>query len=134
MGKIIEGLFIRKLRDLNQQIMSVAEEYDALRVSALLRQLLLDGNPLMHQARNVYKQRHPGTPLDIQLQVNRYGAPDKKDWRLDYLISPACAPSYALRSRRRALYLRLGGRAYSTPPRLRGSGGDWPGFRQDNGH
>jgi hypothetical protein len=96
MANNIEGLFIRILMDLNQRILAVKDEYDAVKISPLLRQLLLDGNPLMSQARNAYNRRHPDRTLDIHLQVNRYDVPEKMAnlfWTVGDLYNPLVASS-----------------------------------------
>lgn len=43
-----DDLFLATMDDLDERL-AAAEEYDALRAAALVRQLLLDGAPLVHQ-------------------------------------------------------------------------------------
>lgn len=50
----LETLFRRTVDDLDQRVAAIAH-YDALMSAALLRKLLLDGNPLIHQVNRTYR-------------------------------------------------------------------------------
>ncbi len=58
-----DELFLRTLQDLSQKV-NLGNEYDWLRASALVRQLLIDGHPLVERVNRVY-----GLKL-------RFGVPD----------------------------------------------------------
>jgi hypothetical protein len=63
----IEKLFIRTLDDLQNKISS-NDDYEILHISALLRKLLLDGEPLIHQVNRRYQKKitfHIGLPLEL---------------------------------------------------------------------
>ena len=59
-----DQLFLKTLSDLERRTGSEASEYDVLRSSALLRQLLLDGSPLVHQV-----NRHRRLTLVFRVNV-----------------------------------------------------------------
>jgi hypothetical protein len=59
-----DELFLETVRDLAARTAVDASEYDVLRSSALLRQLLLDSDPLVHQ---VNRERH--VPLVFRANV-----------------------------------------------------------------
>ena len=59
-----DQLFLKTLSDLERRTGSEASEYDVLRSSALLRQLLLDGGPLVHQV-----NRHRRLTLVFRVNV-----------------------------------------------------------------
>lgn len=44
-----EALFLRTLQDIEERIAPGKDDYEVLMVAALLRKLLLDGDPLVHQ-------------------------------------------------------------------------------------
>jgi hypothetical protein len=48
-----DELFLRTIQDLSQKV-NVGDEYDWLRASALVRQLLIDGHPLVGRVNRVY--------------------------------------------------------------------------------
>lgn len=49
-----ETLFLRTVNDLDERVAAIAH-YDALMSAALLRKLLLDGTPLVHQVNRTYR-------------------------------------------------------------------------------
>lgn len=60
----VDRLFLETLDDLEVRIRLQASEYDLLRAAALLRELLLDESPLVHQV-----NRTTGIPLRFRLRV-----------------------------------------------------------------
>ena len=60
----VDRLFLETLDDLETRIRQDASEYDLLRAAALLRELLLDASPLVHQVNHATK-----TALRFRIRV-----------------------------------------------------------------
>ncbi|MDA1330530.1 MAG: hypothetical protein DWG76_06775 [Chloroflexi bacterium] len=61
-----EELFIETIGDLKKRLEST-NEYEILGISGLLRKLLIDNNPLVHQVNRNYKKK-----LDFEISVDQF--------------------------------------------------------------
>jgi hypothetical protein len=66
-----DELFLRTIRDLSEKI-NLGNEYDWLRASALVRQLLLDGTPLVHRVNREYRLKLTFDVPDISGSVDQH--------------------------------------------------------------
>jgi|SRR5438132_8135897 len=98
-------LFVRVCRDLEKRLRSV-DEYEVLKSSGLLRQLLLDDAPLVHRANKNYK-------LDIEFEITDFQPPTSDQrkillWNIaDGLDPQTCRPGRGNRKVRLEDFLRL---------------------------
>ena len=81
-----EKLFVSTLDDLAARTSGEVTEYSLLRAAGLLRQLLLDGNPLVHQA----ARRHPDVPIRFQVRVDKLDHAHEMQYWLG--LDPETAP------------------------------------------
>ena len=61
-------LFLRVCDDVEQRILS-NDDYAILKLSGLLRQLLLDASPLVHQVNRTFRE-------DVEFEITRFAPPD----------------------------------------------------------
>lgn len=83
-------LFRSVYEDLARRVREPVSEYDLLGAAALLRQLLLDGNPLMHQV-----NRERRLPLRFEVNNNRPEFPPDLPQPDVHLILDGIAPTLA---------------------------------------
>jgi hypothetical protein len=88
-----DRLFLETLRDLEAKSAGGATGYDVLRSSALLRQLLLDDAPLIHQV-----NRERRLPITFRVNVRPpiwkiLGPPLPEVWTLQDGLDPETAPA-----------------------------------------
>lgn len=96
-----ERLFVQKLMELDEAQVS-GQPYDLLRATGILRLLLIDGNPLLHEVNQRLKlkvlfhvmRRDPGPPVSPDVHLRNPDPPGPKaateDLKLDAFLGMAC--------------------------------------------
>lgn len=101
-----EELFIRTLDDLRRSIYS-PDEYEVLRASHLLRQLLLDGTPLFRVVNRIHKLKNIEFSVAVNEPPTIPGLPYSVWCALDGIDPDSCPPNFPRRSLSLEAFLKV---------------------------